>query len=122
MTDIIHCYTRAEAIADGVLVDVSELAGEAGFRIPVALTRAVWEKCVEVSEEAIDQDETGRLWDVLVCLLFSIRRAQVSGSMMRFHVTVRKSPHLIEDINLIAVCGPGDSEHPVITILLPEED
>jgi hypothetical protein len=31
-SDMIHSYTRAEAIADGVLIDVSETAKEAGFR------------------------------------------------------------------------------------------
>jgi hypothetical protein len=40
---VIHAYSRAEALEDGVLVDVTSTAREAGFRIPVALTRAVWE-------------------------------------------------------------------------------
>lgn len=31
---VVHAYTRAEAIEDGVLVDVSETAREAGFRVP----------------------------------------------------------------------------------------
>ena len=38
----IFAYTRAQAIEDGILVDVSETAREAGFRIPVAITRTVW--------------------------------------------------------------------------------
>jgi hypothetical protein len=38
--DLIHSYSRAEAIADGVLVDVTPVAREAGIRFPVALTRA----------------------------------------------------------------------------------
>ena len=33
-------YTRAQAIADGVLVDVANMAQEAGFRIPVAMSIA----------------------------------------------------------------------------------
>ncbi len=36
---VISVYTRAQAIEDGVLVDVSETAREAGFRIPVAVNR-----------------------------------------------------------------------------------
>ena len=36
----IHTYTRAQALADGVLVDAGPLAKEAGFRWPVALTQA----------------------------------------------------------------------------------
>jgi len=41
MNDIIFSYTRAQAIEDGVLVDVSELAREASFRYPVAVTQGV---------------------------------------------------------------------------------
>ncbi len=67
--DFIYKYTRAQAIADGVLVDVTETANESGFRWPVALTRAVWEDCVAWSEEdskrQVHQTESGRLWDVL---------------------------------------------------------
>ncbi len=39
---VIFAYTRAQAIEDGVLVDVSETAREASFNIPVAITRTVW--------------------------------------------------------------------------------
>jgi len=35
--EYISVYTRAEAIEDGVLKDVSELAREAGFKYPVAI-------------------------------------------------------------------------------------
>lgn len=38
---IIDAYTREDAIDDGVLVDVSGLAGEAGYPVPVAVTNAV---------------------------------------------------------------------------------
>jgi hypothetical protein len=45
-SDPIHSYRRAQAIGDGVLIDVSTAAREAGIRYPVALTAAVWERCV----------------------------------------------------------------------------
>jgi hypothetical protein len=43
--EIISRYSRADAIRDGVLIDVSAVAREAGIRYPVALTCAVWEQC-----------------------------------------------------------------------------
>jgi hypothetical protein len=61
----IHAYTRADAIRDGVLIDVSAVAREAGIRYPVALTRAAWERCVAVAPGVLCQAEAGRLWDVL---------------------------------------------------------
>jgi hypothetical protein len=63
--NLIHAYTRVQAIADGVLIDVSETAKEAGFHIPVALTAGVWARYVEVPEGVSGQDEKGRLWDLL---------------------------------------------------------
>ena len=42
---VIHATSRADAIADGVLIPVDEkLAREAGFKVSVALTQAVHEK------------------------------------------------------------------------------
>lgn len=69
-SDIIHTHTRADLLEDGDLVDVSALAQEAGFRVSVAVTRAVWADCVAWSEEDtkrkhVPQDEQGRLWNVL---------------------------------------------------------
>lgn len=120
---IIHSYTRQEAIEDGFLVDVSTAASEAGFKYPVALTRTVFEDCVAVPAETSGQDETGRLWDILVMLRWNIQAApernltdlgftlQVVGPLGR-RMTVR----------LKAVCGPGDDAEPVITIMFPHED
>src|SRR5262249_40620714 len=59
--DLIHRYTRAQAIADGALIDVSSTAREAGIHYPVALTAAVWQKCVAVPPGVLCQDEAGRL-------------------------------------------------------------
>jgi hypothetical protein len=36
--DLIHRYTRADALRDGVLIDASATAKEAGIVFPVALT------------------------------------------------------------------------------------
>jgi hypothetical protein len=83
--DLIHSYTRAKALADGVLVDVSEIAREAGIRFPVALTRAVWERCIAVPPGVLCQDEAGRLWDVLWLLRWAIGRSD-GGPEVRFAV------------------------------------
>jgi hypothetical protein len=122
--DLIHRYTRAEAIADGVLVDVTATAREAGIRFPVALTRGVWERCVSVPAGVVCQDEGGRLWDVVWLLACAIRGTKGNGREVRFGVHVRNDnrdgvPPLIR---LKAICGPGDHGEPVITVMLPDED
>jgi hypothetical protein len=120
--NLIHRYTRADAISDGVLVDVSAVAREAGIRYPVALTRAVWERCVTVPPGVLCQDEPGRLWDVLWLLACAAR--QSGGQEVRFGVHVRndnreRTPPLLR---LKAVCGPGDDNAQVITVMMPDED
>ena len=121
--DLIHRYGRADALRDGVLIDVSATASEADIRWPVALTCAAWERCVRVPPGVVCQDEAGRLWDVLFLLACAIWRGG-NGAGMRFGVHVRndnreRTPPLV---HLKAVCGPGDDGEPVVTVMLPEED
>jgi hypothetical protein len=59
--ELIHRYTRADALRDGVSIDVSATAREAGFKYPVALTAAAWAKCVAVPPGVLCQAEAGRL-------------------------------------------------------------
>lgn len=121
MTDLIYSYTRAQAIEDGVLVDVSELAREAGFRFPVAVTRAVWCDCIAVHEEDTGQDETGRLWDILNVLRSSIPAAG-KDDVLYFDVLIAKGGKPPQPVRLKSHCGPGDNREPVITLMMPDED
>lgn len=128
--DIIHAYTRAQALADGTLVAAhADLAREAGFRVPVALTSAVWEGCVAWnegdSERQVPQDERGRLWDVLFMSRAAIRAS--SGSGDRVIVNLRRVPRdgrtqHARPVRLVCAIGPGDQGEPVITVMEPHED
>jgi hypothetical protein len=120
--DIIHRYTRADAIRAGVLIDVTAVAHEAGIRYPVAVTAAVWAECVAVPPGVERQDEAGRLWDVVWMLRVGIQRA--GGRVVLYSLHIRNdnrsgTPPLIQ---LKAVCGLGDQSEPVITVMMPEED
>jgi hypothetical protein len=88
--DVIHSYTRAGAIRDGVLLDVSATANEAGFKYPVALTAAAWAKCVAVPPGVLCQDEAGRLWDLLWQLARAVRRGN-GGRGTRIGARVRNN-------------------------------
>ena len=46
--EVIYSYTRSQAVADGVQVEVTKTAQEAGIRFPVFLTRAVYDAYVTV--------------------------------------------------------------------------
>ena len=127
--EVIYAYTRAQAIADGVLVDVSQTAREAGFRWPVAMTRTVWEDCVAWSEDdnrrQVYQDQSGRLWDVLWMAINAIRRISdgTSQTLYQLYRVPRDSKsNEAQLVTLKLVAGPGDTGEPVITIMLPQED
>jgi len=127
---IISSYTRAQAIEDGTLCEVNKIARECGFRMPVALTFAAWEKYVAWSdadsEKQTPQDEQGRLWDILWMLFNTIKAMRSeAGSEIRFsfHVVLRDGRSSVPvQRQLKAICGPGDDGEPVITIMLPRED
>ena len=87
--DVIDQYTRAQAIDDGFLIDVTETAREAGISFPTALTSAVWAQCVTVPEKAAWQDERGRLWDVLTMLRYAVVHSKATQEVA-FSVAVQK--------------------------------
>jgi hypothetical protein len=120
--DIIHTYTRAQAIEDGFLVDVTTTAQEAGLRFPVALTRTVWGQYVEVPAGVEGQDEAGRLWDILWMLAAAIRGSKDPGDTLNFQLYVRNDNLRPKLVTLKAICGPNDDASPCITVMLPEED
>jgi hypothetical protein len=117
----IHSYSRAQALQDGMLIDVTATAWEAGFRVPVALTAAVWSSYVTVPPKVIGQDEAGRLWDILWMAFLAARNNRDSETFL-FSLHVRNDNRRPRPVTLRCAIGPGDEGEPVITILLPEED
>jgi hypothetical protein len=122
--DIISTYTRANAIEDGVLIDVSELAREAGFRWPVAITNGVDEVLSDIPAGSLE-DYTGRLWDVLTLAALAARSAG-GRDWITFdvHITRPNRPHrLTRQVQTFkSHAGPGDDGEPVVTIMLDGED
>ena len=119
---LIVSYSRTEAVADGVLIDVTETAREAGFRYPVALTAAAWVAAVEIPEGVTCQDEAGRLWDVLTMLRHASSRTRGGESTILFDVLVLSDRTTPKPVRLKAVCGPDDDLSPCVTVMLPGED
>jgi hypothetical protein len=140
---VIYAYTRAQAIADGVLVDVTETAEEVGFKLPVVITEAL-HNCLTPTkaDQAIGQDYDGRLWDALWLAAFTIKLEDPSASLPGLaaragragsgtdtvsftvdqqEVDAKSGQPKKVDLRLRAVCGPGDEGEPVVTIGFPED-
>ena len=120
---IVHSYTRADAIADGALVDLTAAYPEECrlYRYPVACTAAVWSLVAKaVTSRRHNNDEAGVVWDILYMSQRGVI-ARPDAQTVLFQVAItgtgKKKIHKMK-----AVCGPGDNWEPVVTIMLPEED
>ena len=121
--EVIHAYTRAQAIEDGVLVDVSDLAREAGFRWPLAVTRGVW-AVVEPGRDLMKEGQSwnGRAWDLLNILRVELRSAQDGREVLFAPYFVMERGKPPRQVAMRAVSGPGDDGEPVITVMMSDED
>lgn len=127
---LISVYTQDQAVEDGFLVNVSELAKEAGFQIPVHLTCGVQSLC-EAPEDLKDcQDYTGRLWDVLnmAVATFRVKKAQLHSDgldtseiayemrIVEFHTLFQMAEGMVKERLWLVF-----NEYEGFTIILPEE-
>jgi hypothetical protein len=123
--EVANEYSRSDALDDGFLVDLSELAKEKGIKHPVAMTRDSYTNCVEWNQEdcerkGVRQDVIGRACDVLTMLKDTIEVMKRSGDTVSFKVmrVPREGQGLEPEIvRLSAKVGPGDNQEPVITVM-----
>jgi hypothetical protein len=118
---VISSYSRAQAIADKVLIDVTDFARTIGLRYPVALTAAVWKAHVDIPHDAEGRADNNGLSDILMALRSFAKEGATKDTLL-FTATMHNYWYPTEPVNLKAVCGPGDTPDPVITIMFPEED
>ena len=144
-SEIVYAYTRSQAIADGMQVEVTKTAQEAGprfakrtaylghpssgglgkpIKFPVFLTRTVFDAYVALPEGVTGQDEAGRLWDIVWMLRFGILRSRPGCDRIPVALYVRNDNQRSRLIKLIATCGPLDIDdpQPAITVMMPDED
>ena len=118
--EVIFLYTRRQAIEDGVLVDVSETAREAGFKFPFAMTAEVWSLIEQIPARFNHEDVKGRLWDVLMMAHYAIKKVRPGEDEIFYEVILHQSA--ANRLRLKLNCGPGDSAEPVLTLMLPDQD
>lgn len=123
--DVIYAYTRANAIEDGTLVDMTEWASAekgfiGGFSCAVAVTRSVFADLENIPpSKSSYQSVRGRAHDMLWMASLACRGAKGSDPVlfqMILHVG-RKSKKVLK----MAV-GAGDDGRMAITIMQRDED
>lgn len=125
--DLISSYSRAQALADGMLVDVTEWASvremRGGFTVPVAVTAALWSGIEAIPERLKGcQDVRGRAHDVLWLASLAARGAARSGREDAYYtVTLPVRGTSQRKLRLRVNISGGDEGEPVVTIGLPED-
>lgn len=116
----ISVYTRAQAIEDGVLIDLTEWASAdkgfiGGFKIPVAVTAAVWADIERIGKSC--QVVRGRAHDLLWMASLAARR----GGNSRLFLVLMQVGRTRKQVYKM-VCGANDDATPCITIMKRDED
>lgn len=124
--DPVYSGLRADAIADGSIIDIGSTAQEAGFLWPLAVTKAVWSQFVQWteadSEKQIRQTQRERLLMLATECAYSVRTRAPEGDRMRFTLecvprdgkSTVKRPSVLQ-----VVAHAGDDDQPVLTVMIP---
>lgn len=120
---IIFNYTRAQAIADGVLIDVTTQAAQIGFKVHSVVTDHLYNEYVAppAGLEGEGQSVEGRLHDLLFRALIAAAR-NGTGDRVEFDVLFLMAPGRWDTAHVVAAIGPGDQGEPVAMIMWPKED
>jgi len=119
LKDLISSYTREQAIEDGVLVDISdsELTKNAGFKVPVCLTSAVYALCEVPKGLEGCQDFNGRLWDVLWMAVNAFKTFKEDKHLVPFKVIFQTGLKQRKTVTLWLCFNEAEG----FTIMLPED-
>jgi len=119
---IIFSYTRADALADGVLIDISSTAKSYGFKLPFAISDALYHGYV-MSPEGLSgegQSLEGRMHDLLTLAMVAARKG-LEQDRVYFEVLFLIQPRRTEKVRVVLHVGPGDAGEAVLTLCLPED-
>jgi hypothetical protein len=124
-----YSYNRAQAIKDGILVDVTDMAKAVGVKWHVAVTSSVWSDFIEWTDydrrrQGL-QDTEGRLWHVVFVLHWALKNSNKTNDVIFYelHILPRDGfSYVARRTRLKAVVSYGDYMEPVITIMLPDKD
>lgn len=115
--EVVFSYTRKQAIADGVLVDLSQAeAAQRHWKYPLACTDAVWAIFKDAMErQGCDMD--GIIHDLSFIAKLKYQTFRDRADRMVFKASIAGRSHTFK-----FHIGSGDKGEPVLTLMLPHED
>lgn len=114
--------TREEAIEAGALVDVSEQAAELGLTLPIGITRPLWEAGITDAGSASEEEQPGRLRDLLIALRLHLVRLPGLPLVSQFPALLAFQPEAVPRVCVVsAIVHLDGANRPVLTLALPSE-
>lgn len=118
--EVIHTYSRAEAIEDGVLIDVSKQATAVGITLHSAMTPGVWAEMIANPDWQSCGSEENRIEGVLAIGYSKLEKEESNQTF--FSIQLINHGEVFREVQLRAHRGPGDNLEPVFTVMLSHED
>jgi hypothetical protein len=116
MNDPIFTYTRQQAIEDGIFIDVTEVANQLGFRIPIALTTDLFHTYIQKENDVETQKCLARF---LTNLYSEIKHSKEKGNLLCAKIYFDdKTP---TDVWAVVEAQSPDDPSPAMNVLLPED-
>jgi hypothetical protein len=111
----VYSYTRKQALADGVLVDLTQFPiSRTHWKMPIVCTAVVW----SLIEQAVEggADITGTLHDI-----YCIAKFHIIPGKSKDRLVFKCKVGLVTE-TFILHCGPADTAIAELTLMLPSDD
>jgi hypothetical protein len=113
---------REGAIQAGALIDVTPTALELGITFPVTVTRPLWEAGIVTNQPLPEEDQTGRLRDILMAFRLRLASLTTVSPLLDFPVLLTLPPSRVpQPVPLFALIQPDPTHQANVTLLLPQE-
>jgi hypothetical protein len=113
---------REASIQAGTLIDVTPTALELGITFPVTITRPLWEVGIVTNQSLSEEDQTGRLRDILMAFRLRLASLTTVSPLLDFPVLLTLSPSTVpQPVPLFALIQPDATHQANVTLLLPNE-
>jgi hypothetical protein len=129
LTFNVSAAARRKAVEDGLLIDVSQVAWDAGFSSPTFVTTSVWNDCVAWTADddarQVHQDQQERLWNLLIMAWVGVRtNLKARGSVAYRLLRIPRDGHSkdAQTVPLKIILSRADDGARLLTILQPHED
>jgi Family of unknown function (DUF6573) len=111
-----------QALASGALIDVTPTAKELGFSFPVTVTKPLWDVGIAPSPTLTQEEQSGRLRDVLMAFRLRLATQQTISPLIDFPALLAFPPSNVpQPIPLFALIQPDKQNRAMVTLLLPNE-